>query len=130
MTQRFRRAAATLVLTGLTVAAVALRAQAPQAAETFDAVWNIVRQTHFDPSFDLAQWDRTRSELRPKAVAARNAGEPRAVLADMLSRLGLSHFAVVPATPDRPGEGGDLTAQTGLDVRFLDNQLIVSSVDA
>ena len=110
-------------------AAVAGRAQAPAAAETFDAVWNIVRDTHFDPSFNMPQWDRVRAELRPKAAAARTPGELREVLADMLGRLGLSHFAVIPSTPDSPGDRRDLTGQPGMDVRLLDGQLVVTSVD-
>ena len=114
----------------LVVIAVSLaHAQAPAAAETFDAVWKIVRDTHFDPSFDTAQWDRVRAELRPKAIAAATPGELRQVLADMLGRLGLSHFAVIPSTPDGPGDRADLTGQPGMDVRLLDSQLVVTSVD-
>jgi carboxyl-terminal processing protease len=110
-------------------AAAGLRAQAPAAAATFDAVWKIVRDTHFDPSFDVAQWDRVRAELRPKAVAAATPGELRQVLADMLGRLGLSHFAVIPSTPDGPGDRSDLSGQPGMDVRLLSGQPVVTSVD-
>ncbi len=113
----------------LVAAASLVHAQAPAAAETFDAVWNIVRDTHFDRSFDMAQWDRARAELRPKAIAAATPGELRQVLADLLGRIGLSHFAVIPSTPDGPGDRADLSGQPGMDVRLLDNQLVVTSVD-
>ncbi len=75
-------------------AGAVLSAQTYKAAETFDAVWTIVRDTNFDPSFDRATWDAVNRELRPKAVAAATPGDLRAVLRDMLGRLGLSHFAV------------------------------------
>jgi carboxyl-terminal processing protease len=101
-----------------------------KAGETFDAVWKIVKDGHFDPAFDVAKWERLGVELRPKAVDARTPGEFRAVLADMLGRLGLSHFAVIPSTPDSPGDSVDLTGQPGFDVRMIDRQLVVSSVDA
>ena len=104
-------------------------AQADKAPETFDAVWTIVRDSHFDPAFDRARWDRVGEELRPKAAAARTPGELRAVLADMLGRLGLSHFAVIPGSADSPGTTGDLGAQPGFDVRLIDGQLVVTSVD-
>jgi carboxyl-terminal processing protease len=104
-------------------------AQAPAAAETFDAVWKIVRDNHFDPAFDVQNWDRIKAELRPKAVAAGTPGELRAVLADMLGRLGLSHFAVLPSTPDVPGSRGDLSGEPGLEFRVLQKQLIVTSVE-
>jgi carboxyl-terminal processing protease len=119
-----------MALAALSAAAgVSLSAQAYRAAETFDAVWTIVRDTHFDPSFDAAKWDRARSELRPKAVAARTPGELRAVLRDLLGRLGLSHFGVIPSSPDAPGEQRASGGQPGFDVRLIDRQLVVSSVD-
>lgn len=100
-----------------------------RAGETFDVVWKIVKDGHFDPAFDVAKWERLGVELRPRAVGARTPGEFRAVLADMLGRLGLSHFAVIPSTPDSPGDYVDLTGQPGFDVRMIDRQLVVSSVD-
>lgn len=104
--------------------------QTDKAPETFDAVWTIVRDSHFDPTFDHARWDRVGEELRPKAAAAKTPGELRAVLADMLGRLGLSHFAVIPGSADSPGKNGDLGAQPGFDVRLIDGQLVVTSVEA
>lgn len=104
-------------------------AQAPEAAETFDKVWTIVRDSHFDPSFDEAKWEEARAELRPKAIAARNAGELRAVLRDLLARLGLSHFAIIPSTPDAPGDHSDLAGQPGFDVRLVDHHIVVFRVD-
>lgn len=104
--------------------------QTDKAPETFDAVWTIVRDSHFDPAFDRARWDRVGDELRPKAAAAKTPGELRAVLADMLGRLGLSHFAVIPGSAGSPGKNGDLGAQPGFDVRLIDGQLVVTSVDA
>jgi carboxyl-terminal processing protease len=123
------RTAAVLVAFTLASGAAALQAQAPAAAETFEAVWKIVRDNHFDPAFDREKWDRTRAELEPKARAAKNAGELRAVLADMLGRLGLSHFAILPGSPDTPGSRADLAGQPGFDVRLIDRQLVVTAVD-
>src|SRR3954469_19427841 len=100
-----------------------------KAAETFDAVWTIVRDSHFDPSFDRAQWDRVNEELRPKAIAARSPGELRKVLAEMLGRLGLSHFAVIPGTPDNPSQYVDLHGQPGFEVRLIGHQLVVITVE-
>jgi carboxyl-terminal processing protease len=100
-----------------------------KAGETFDAVWKIVKESHFDPAFDVAKWERLGADLRPKAVEAKTPGEFRAVLADLLSRLDLSHFAVIPSTPDSPGDHVDQNGQPGFDVRLIDRQLVVSSVD-
>ena len=95
----------------------------PPPAET-STPWSIVRDHHFDPAFDLVRWNAVRDELRPKALAAQTPGELRSVLADMLGRLGLSHFAVIPSSPDTPGDRADLSGEPGLDVRWI-KQLVV-----
>lgn len=123
-----RRTLAALLVTAALTSVVS--AQAPDAAATFDKVWTIVRDTHFDPSFDRATWDRAREELRPKAIAAKTSGELRSVLRDLLGRLGLSHFAVIPASPDTPGNLADLSGQPGFEARLIDKQLVVTTVDA
>ena len=73
-------------------------------------------------------WNAVRTELRPRAAAATSTGELRAVIRDMLQRLGLSHFALVPATADAPG-GGDLSGDPGFDVRLAGDDLLVTHVD-
>ena len=122
-----RLAAAALIVAAAVAAPSA--AEVYKAAETFDAVWTIVRDSHFDPAFDRAAWDRVGTELRPKAIAATTAGELRGVLRDMLARLGLSHFAVIPATPDSPTDHVDLAAEPGFDTRLIDGQLVVTSIE-
>ena len=74
-------------------------------------------------------WNAVRTELRPRAAAARSTGELRAVIRDMLQRLGLSHFALVPASADAPGASADLSADPGFDVRLVDDGLLVTRVE-
>lgn len=126
---RSRRAAAAAAIAALLLGCPGASAETYRAAETFDAVWTIVRDSHFDPAFDRTKWDLVGRELRPKAVAAPTPGEFRAVLADMLGRLGLSHFAVIPGSPDGPSDHTDLSGQPGFDVRLVDRQLVVTTVD-
>ena len=109
---------------------VLLRAQEPQGVETFDAVWTIVRDTHFDRTMNGVNWTAVRDELRPRAAAAKNPGELRAVLHDMLGRLGQSHFAVIPFSPDSTSAAaGDLRGDPGLDVRLVGRDLLVTRVE-
>jgi carboxyl-terminal processing protease len=118
-----------LLLLAVLSVGVGLRAQEPQAVETFDTAWTIVRDTHFDPAMNGVDWEAVRAELRPRAVSAKNAGELRAILRDMLGRLGQSHFALIPSTGDGP-RSADLSGDTGVDVRLIAESLIVTSVDA
>jgi len=105
-------------------------AQALPPEDTFDAAWRIVRDSHFDPTFNGVDWDAVATELRPRAAAAGSAGELRQVLREMLARLGQSHFAVIPATADTlDGASRDLSGTPGFDVRLAGREFLVSSVD-
>jgi carboxyl-terminal processing protease len=108
-------------------------AQAPQAAETFDAAWTIIKNTHFDKTMNGLNWDAVRDELRPRATTAKTPTELRAVIRDMLGRLGLSHFALIPSGPETTSDGnttsGDTSGDPGIDVRLIDHELVITAVD-
>jgi carboxyl-terminal processing protease len=126
-----RRTAFSLTLLALGwLAAAEARAQAPRAVETFDAAWRIIRDTHFDRTMNGVDWDAVRTQLRPRAAAARDTAELREVLHDMVGRLGQSHFVVIPGGSDASGATLDLSGDTGIDVRLIGGALIVSDVQA
>ena len=112
------------------IAAVALpAAQASQRVETFDAAWTIVRDSHFDPAMNGVDWNAVKTELRPKAIAAKNDDELRRAIREMLGRLGQSHFALIPAGADSTTGGkSDLTAEPGFESRLIDRALVVTRV--
>jgi carboxyl-terminal processing protease len=124
-----RGCVAAFVATGLALAPVVI-AQVSQGVETFDAAWRIVRDSHFDRTLNGVNWDAVNEELRPKAVAARTVGELRAVIRDMLGRLGQSHFALLPATADSASDAPrDVSGTPGFDVRLVEGDLLVTEVD-
>jgi len=106
-----------------------LRAQVSRGLETFDAAWTIIRDSHFDPKMNGVDWQAVRSELSPRAARARTEGELRDVIREMLGRLGLSHFALIPSGRD-PVAGADLSGDPGFDVRLVGSNVIVTQVDA
>ncbi len=127
-----RRIRAIAIAIAIVCASGAVGAQVPQAAETFDAAWTIIKNTHFDKTMNGLNWDAVRDELRPRAVAAKTPAELRAVVRDMLGRLGLSHFALIPSSPEGDGDsrsssdagGGD----PGIEVRLIGRDLVVTRV--
>lgn len=130
--RRARGIAAAVAALGL-VAAVAA-GQMPQGLDTFDAAWTIVRDSHFDKSMNGVDWDAVRTELRPRAAAARTNGELRAVIRDMIGRLGQSHFALIASSADAPASSSspssaDASGDPGFDVRLVGGDLLVTSVD-
>jgi len=101
-----------------------------EALAAFDQTWQTIHDTHFDPSFNGVDWNALRTELRPRAEAARTRAELRAVLDDMLGRLAQSHFAVIPsdALPEAAG-AHDQSGGLGFDVRLRDGHLLVVSLE-
>ena len=110
--------------------AVAAGLCAQQAGlESFDKVWTTIRDTHWQKAPGGLDWDAIRSEYRPRAEKATNVDQTRAVLQEMLGRLGQTHFAVVPATVysalDTKSGG---PAESGIDLRVLEGEAVVTSV--
>ena len=107
-------------------------AQVPQGVETFDAAWTIIRDSHFDRTMNGLDWDAVRAELKPRAAAAKTSADLRDVIREMLGRLGLSHFALIPSGADASAASGQASADTsadpGFDVRLLGGDLVVTSV--
>jgi carboxyl-terminal processing protease len=98
--------------------------------ETFDAAWRIIRDTHFDRAMNGVDWTSVRDELRPRAAAAKDAGELRAVIRDMLGRLGQSHFAIIPGSADGPSKTlADMSGDPGIDIRLIDDEFVVTAVE-
>lgn len=116
---------------------------------SFDYVWTTVRDKHWDKTLGGVDWNAVRDELRPKVEKAASTEEARQVMEEMLSRLGQSHFGIVPASayeeierPDeaKPGPGDDKDAgqageeagsgTTGIDVRVVGDQALVWRVSA
>jgi carboxyl-terminal processing protease len=109
-------------------AAPPLSPQARANLASFDQVWQTVKDKHWDRAQVGPSWDQARRELRPRVAAARSIDEARAVMTELLGRLGLSHFGVIPAaaaaTSARPCSPGDL----GLDARVIDEGAVVTGV--
>ena len=104
-------------------------AEVPKGLETFDAVWSIVRDTHFDKTFNGVDWDAARVEFRPKAAAAATTTELRAVIHAMLGRLGQSHFSVIPGSAGENEPGAVGAATPGFDFRIAGRDVLVTRVE-
>lgn len=120
----------------------------PLAVETFQAAWEIIRDTHFDTNFNGVDWNATRTNFLPRIEAARSQEEVRDTIQDMLDLLNVSHLMILPGTPQRrflDAETNTPAATTavapirpapareagslGMEVRVLNNQLVVFRVD-
>ena len=102
------------------------------SVETFDAAWRIVYETHFDTTFNGVDWLALKDELRPEAEAAQDIHDLRVVIREMLDRLGQSHFVLIPGEAVDSAESADDqdTGDAGLDVRLIEEMVLVSRVDS
>ena len=96
---------------------------------SFDVVWTTIRDTHYDPKLGGIDWQKARDEIRPKAEKATNMDEARAAIREMIDRLNLSHFGIIPAEvyqelENSKGGPGEL----GINLRVVDNQAVVTSI--
>ncbi len=145
---------ALLALAGVPATPAAARETGPAAdlqLKTFDFAWQRIADSLWDEALDGVDWQAVGEELRPRAQAAADARELREVLEEMLSRLGLSHFGVLPGSfePSSAGEatgaagscaaalmrvvagdGGSAASDAGpgLEVRFIGSMPVVSRV--
>jgi len=121
-------------LTALVSYGQAATAVAPFATsrdlDSFEKVWTTIRDKHWQTKPGGLDWNAIHAEFRPRAERAASTDEMRAVMRDMLARLGQTHFAIVPASlyallaEGAPGDG-----VTGLDLRVVDGAAIVARVD-
>jgi carboxyl-terminal processing protease len=88
---------------------------AERRRQTFEIVWQTVKDYHFDPSFGGVNWDAVKAEFAPRVAQARTDRELHWLLQQMLNRLGKSHFAVVPpeSIPALPEDGEDADDDAG-----------------
>jgi carboxyl-terminal processing protease len=101
---------------------------------SFDTVWNKIYVTHYDTTFGGLNWHAVKDELRPKIEKATSMNQARSILSDLVSRLGLSHFDIIPSNLyeniNTPAEKSNKGGVTGIILRVLEGKAIVVSLDS
>jgi carboxyl-terminal processing protease len=101
--------------------------------ESFELAWATIRDKHWDPELGGLDWQAVHDEIRPRVEKAQTPAEFLAAMNSMIDRFGQSHFAVVPKDvydqmQAPPGEG-PRDGATGIDVRVIDGQVLVTTVE-
>jgi len=99
--------------------------------DSFEQVWRTVRDKHWQVKPAGLDWQAVHDELRPAIEKADSMEAARAVMNDMLGRLHQTHFGIVPAElyGDVGGENQAHDRTTGLDIRVVESQVLVASVE-
>src|SRR6185436_10006689 len=108
-------------------------AQRQLNVESFEHVWKKVRDTHWDPKLGGIDWQAAHDELRPAVEKAATMAAARKAMSDLLARLHQTHFGIIPADAykevDDPSASGGAEGHTGIDVRVVGGQALVTSVE-
>src|SRR5260370_25246820 len=122
-----------LLFCGMLSAGELTPAQKQLNIASFEHVWKTVRGTHWDPKLGGLDWQAVHDELRPAVEKAETMAQARKGVSDMLVRLHQTHFGIIPAdayqeVDDKSASGG-AEGRTGIDVRVVSGQALVTSVD-
>src|SRR5579863_2286465 len=98
--------------------------------QSFEYVWTVIRDKHWQTNPGGLDWQAIHDEFRPKIEAADSMDAARDVLNQMIGRLHQTHFGIVPAEVySNVDEARASDTTTGIDVRVVGQQVLVTSVD-
>ncbi len=100
--------------------------------DSFEYVWTAIRDKHWETKPGGLDWQAIREEFRPAVEKADSMDAARAVMTKMLERLHQTHFGIVPAELYNDVDGSHARGEntTGIDVRVVGAQALVTTVDA
>ena len=106
--------------------------------ESFELAWQTVNESYPYEDFQGTDWQAVHDELLPQAKKASTAEEIRPVISDMVGRLGVSHFGVIPKEEYDNDAGTEASSAasadqaelgwTGVEMRWVEDSLIVTQV--
>jgi len=109
-------------------------ALAPERIEdhlaSFDLIWNTITARHWSPQhLEDVGWEAARDELRPLVETSSTDEEAVAIMSDLLDRLRLSHYQIIPAEAYDEQERASGEGVSGISVRIIDGQAVVFRVE-
>jgi carboxyl-terminal processing protease len=98
---------------------------------SFELVWTTVRDHNPDPKLNGLDWQAIHDAFKPRIERAKSVAEVRGILQEIIAKLGVSHYAIIPgdlyATIGETPPSADSGA--GLETVILDGKAVVKSVN-
>lgn len=116
-------------------------AERERQLESFEVVWQTIRDKHWDPKLGGLDWQKVHDEFRPRLEKAESAAQARSVIQEMIGKLGQSHFEIIPEAAYReidkaseangkPKSGAaPAPGMPGFEVRLVDGEVLVTKVE-
>ena len=97
--------------------------------ESFEMIWETIKNTHWDESLVGESWSNKKAELMPRIKSAGSIAEARKVMTELIESLEQSHFGVIPSNSYEAIEGVKGGSEDiGLTVSLINDQLLVTKV--
>ena len=64
--------------------------------ESFNIVWQTIKDNYFDQTFSGLNWEKIKLEYKPLVLSAATDVQFHQILQKMINRLNRSHFAIIP----------------------------------
>ena len=101
---------------------------------SFELVWSTVRDHNPDAHLNGLDWQAIHDSFQPRIERAKSAVEVRGILREMVAKLGVSHYSVIPgdlyATVNDAPITANADATAGIETAIVDGKAIVKSVTA
>lgn len=72
---------------------------------SFELVWSTIRDRNPDPKLNGLDWQAIHDSFGPRVRRAKSVEEVRAILREMIGKLELSHYSIIPAELYRGPDG-------------------------
>jgi carboxyl-terminal processing protease len=119
----------------LAISALAQMTPKERAAhlDSFELVWTTVRDHNPDPNLNGLDWQAIHDSFKPRIQRAKSPAEVRALLREMIAKLGMSHYTIIPGDlyadiAEAPAAAAPADATTGIETVILDGKAVVKSV--
>ncbi len=106
--------------------------------ESFDVVWETIRDKHFDPEYNGVDWNAVKDQYRPAVERATTMAAARGAMDDAIGTMRLSHFGIIPSeaysqvNPDADSDAPstDHSGTSGMIVRIVGDEAWVTQLRA
>lgn len=132
LNQPFVRGAAAQTAATSSRAATGREATPELRRQTFEIVWRTIKEKHFDPKFNGVDWDKVHDLYAPRIARVKSDKEFYELIQQMLGELHQSHFVVIPpdiVSSNKTDSKEPIEGSTGVQVRIIDNQVVIWRVD-
>jgi carboxyl-terminal processing protease len=122
-----------LLISLLSTTVILSRQSTPELRqETFEIVWQRVKEKHYDPALNGVNWDAVHEKYAPRVAAVKTDDELYGLLNQMLGELKESHFQVIPPSAylgEEDSKEGSHGGTVGMIVQLVEGRPTITRVE-